>query len=140
MNTDDFEKKMQRQPVRPVPAEWRAHILKTANAAAIAPRPTKDSQPLPWWREFLLLWRWHLAGMSAAWVIIAILNIGQSAAPTTTTAAPNTASPQQLVTALQENRRQLLELIGPAVTEAAPPPRRLDPPRRSQLQSPNAMA
>ncbi len=33
MNPDDFENQLRRQPVRPVPAEWRGEILARAKSA-----------------------------------------------------------------------------------------------------------
>src|SRR5258708_31493262 len=33
MNSDDFEKRLQRQPLRQVPREWRAEIVQGAEAA-----------------------------------------------------------------------------------------------------------
>src|SRR3989442_889103 len=130
MNADDFEKQLQRQPLRSVPAEWRSETLQ----ATRAPRTTHHAPTTSWWREFLPPFRWHLAGMSAAGLLIALLNIDHSSAPATITATQNTPSAQQLLTALRENRRQLLELIEPPVTEPAPVPRTFVPPRRSQLQ------
>lgn len=86
-------------------------------------------------RRLLLSLRWHLAGMSAIWLLVALLNIEHSPSPTATMAKENIPSPRQILTALVENRRLLLELVEPSVTE----PTAL-PPRRSEFQSPTAMA
>jgi len=59
--------------------------------------------------------RWHLAGLSAAWLIVLVLNIDHSQAPSPVLAKQNIPSPQQLLTALRENRRQVLELTGARV-------------------------
>ncbi|MFZ0827111.1 MAG: hypothetical protein WAO02_06785 [Verrucomicrobiia bacterium] len=72
MNIDDFEQKLQRQPMRQVPAGWRDEIL----AAATARRPPQVTR-----HSFLstsnpqlstLLWphpkAW--AGLAAVWVLI----------------------------------------------------------------------
>lgn len=91
-------------------------------------------------RELLLSVRWHLAGMSAAWLVAALLNVDHSSASATPTARQHTASPRQILTALRENRRQLLELIGSSITEPVPAPRTLVPQRRGELQSATAMA
>jgi len=37
MSPDDFEKQLQRQPLRPVPADWCTDILKAAHVASPAP-------------------------------------------------------------------------------------------------------
>ena len=52
MNTDDFEKNLERQPFRQIPGDWRAEILRTAQAGAPAQRPS----PLPF-RVALTFWR-----------------------------------------------------------------------------------
>lgn len=91
-------------------------------------------------RQLLRSFRWHLAGMSAAWVIIALLNTDHSAAPAPTLAKRNDSSPRQLLTALRENRRQLLEMIGAPVTEPVPSADTLVPRRRSELPSSTSMA
>src|SRR5713101_2023002 len=44
-----------------------------------SPRPAFSAR----WREILYSLRWHLAGMSAAWLVVALLNLGPSPAPTT---------------------------------------------------------
>jgi len=90
-------------------------------------------------REFLLSVRWHLAGMSAAWAVIALLNMDHSQTPEQIPGKHSTASPRQILTALRENRRQLLELIGPPITESAPAPRTLVPQRRGEIQSEHVM-
>ncbi len=90
------------------------------------------------WRELLLSFRWHLAGMSAVWLVIALLNVDPAPAPTRAIARQSTPSPRQFLLALRENRRQLLELIGPSPAETAPAPRTLFPRHRGELQSSNA--
>ena len=80
-------------------------------------------------RHLLQSLRWHLAGMSALWLLIAFLSGGHSAAPARKTAEKVVPSPQQLLASLRENRRQVLELIGSSISDAAPVPR-----RRSEIQ------
>jgi hypothetical protein len=92
-------------------------------------------------REILYPLRWHLAGMSAVWLVVALLNVEPSPASTNMMSSQkDSPSPRQLLMALRENRRQLLELIEPPVTEAAPPPRAPVPPPRSELRSVTVMA
>jgi hypothetical protein len=86
-------------------------------------------------QEFLLPLRWHLAGMSALWVLAALLNM--ESAPTASLTAQNNAPPPQVFAALVENRRQLADMINsPAVDVAAPPavPQPFVPRRRSARQ------
>ena len=76
MNTDDFEKKLQRQTLRQVPAEWRGEIL----AAARAPeRKVAADSSLSLWRlicaRFPVAWG-ALAGVWIALIAINMLLLG----------------------------------------------------------------
>lgn len=88
-------------------------------------------------RELLLSLRWHVAAMSAVWLIAALLSIDRSPAASPTTLSQTAESPQRFLIALQENRRQLLEMIEPPVSQARSA--RL-PGRHSELQPSTAMA
>jgi hypothetical protein len=77
------------------------------------------------WRQFLWSLRWHLAGLSAAWLVVMALSMDTTPAP---------ASRQQLLAALRENQRQLRELIGAPAAESALPPQKPTPSPRSQVQ------
>ena len=87
-------------------------VSRLAKAPAVNSRP---SAPRSSWRDMLLSLRWHLAGLSAAWLVVLVLNIDDSQAPSSVLAKQNIPSPQQLLTALRENRRQVLELTGARV-------------------------
>src|SRR5262245_15934765 len=77
MKADDFEQRLQRQPLREVPAEWRSRIL---SKAAIAARPTNHSSDISVFTLFAmlraevgaLLWPspkvW--AGLAAIWLLL----------------------------------------------------------------------
>ena len=76
---DDFEQKLQRQPLRQVPAEWRGEILTAAKLAVAArPEPTERNpasgivQTL--WRELIWPCRSVWAGVACAWLLIIGLN------------------------------------------------------------------
>ena len=137
-------------------ANWEKHFahiepdqtLRTRWAKAIQaagePKPNRPFSPGPAfrarWRDTLYSLRWHLAGMSAAWLVVALLNFGPSPAPANIMSSQkDSPSPRQLLMALRENRRQLLELIEPPVTEPAPPPRAPVPSPRSELRSATVM-
>jgi len=66
-------------------------------------------------RDFLFSLRWHLAAMTAAWIVVAVLNIDRPSSPSTTQQAA--APPRQLLTELRENRRQILELVESSITQ-----------------------
>ena len=74
-------------------------------------------------QKSVLSMRWHLAGLSAAWLVVALLSIEQTPNPAkapSNTAEQKIPSPQQLWTALRENRRQLLEVMELPTAAAAP--------------------
>jgi len=91
-------------------------------------------------RSLVLSLRWHLAGMSAAWLVIACLNSDSTSASAPVTAKQNSPSPREVLMALRENRRQILELLDTPMADPAPAPQPVAPPRRSGLESTNTMA
>ena len=114
MNTDDFEKKLERQPMRAVPAAWRAEILREARLAA-----TPEPAPwLAWWRE--LLWPRPLAwaSLAAVWVIIAILHTATPVA--STLVAQQTPSPREAMQCFAEQHREMAALLDLSAETAAP--------------------
>jgi hypothetical protein len=84
-------------------------------------------------RELILSLRWHFAAMSAVWLVAALLTVDPSPAPSSTVVERNTASPRQILIALQENRRLLLEMIEPPAVKppSAPLPRSERQPRNA---------
>jgi len=92
------------------------------------------------WRVLLFSLRWHLAGMAAVWLAAALLNMDPSSPTPSASAQQTTPSPRQLLAALRENRRQLLELIEPADVESSPAPPPSHPLRRSEIRSSIALA
>ncbi len=67
MNSDDFEKQLQRTPLQPPPAAWRAEILAAAHANI---RSTTASIPEA---GLLASWRALLARIPLAWGAVAAL-------------------------------------------------------------------
>ncbi len=87
-------------------------LASLAKSRANASGPDEDSAGIGrFFRACLLAFRWHLAGLSAAWLVIALLSLDHSSAPVATTTKEDASSPRHLLTALRENRRQLLELL-----------------------------
>jgi hypothetical protein len=111
-------------------------VRKSALATALY-APCQETEQREDWREWLRPVRWHLLGLAAAWLLVALLNHNAS----TTTAAPlpsvSVSAPHDIV-AIRENRLQLLQLLEPAGADAPPVPS--VPRRRGQLQSTNAAA
>lgn len=86
------------------------------------------------WREFVLSLRWHLAGMSAAWLVILLLNLNIGHATSLASAIPRGKIPpaQIILACLRENRRELMEMIQPAESREARPVRLFPPQPRSE--------
>jgi wyosine [tRNA(Phe)-imidazoG37] synthetase (radical SAM superfamily) len=88
------------------------------------------------WREFVFSMRWHLAGVSAIWMAVLLLNLNSADGSPTTMARDKMPPAKVLFAALLENRRELLELTEmPPASEPAPLP-----PRRSERQTAFEMA
>jgi hypothetical protein len=113
-------------------------IRRNVVAEMTAPADREPAPPIAarFLREFLLPLRWHLAGMSALWLLAALLSIDRSSTPLQNAKA-NPPSAQVLAASLSENRRQLAEMINSPTEEAAasaPVPQPFIPRRRSAIQ------
>lgn len=131
---DDFEKRLQRQPVRPVPSAWREEILGAARQAAprVHTRREASSDWLVTIRQVLsFLFRPQRAGwtgLAAVWVVIIALHLAarDDSAPAPAMQAANITSPETL-RALRQQRLLLTELVGrpedhpPTRQHSAPP-------------------
>jgi hypothetical protein len=148
MKPDNFEKDLQRQPLRQVPPEWRDGVLSAARQAArpqIVPRAACDAL-----RAVLsslnsqlstLLWphpaAW--AGLAAVWVVILGLSFTTGDAARHVARRASSPSPQVFM-AFQEQQRLLNELIGPREISAAERPKAAPPRPRSERRSGLMMA
>src|SRR5438034_2878338 len=111
MKIADLEHRLQRQPLRQLPAEWRSQILGLAKASALPAPSTLDRGPRRgWWREFLWPSPRAWVGLAAAWAVILLLNLSLPEP------APKAEVPEpsgQVLKVLKEQRRMLAELIEP---------------------------
>jgi len=119
MKPDDFEKQLQRQPLREVPSEWRADILREANSSVAADvrlnLPGQESQSLltsatSWWREWLWPCPQAWAGLAAVWMIIFGLNATTPAGPANLVKR-SPAPSAETDTTLAAQRRELARLL-----------------------------
>ena len=133
MNPDDFETRLQRQPMRQIPGKWRGDILSTArqvSPAEHAPRTTHHALAS---RSLLstlnhqlstLLWphptAW--AGLAAVWLVILGINL-TTRDPATVAARHAAPVSPQVFMAFQEQERLLTELLGPRETPVAEQPK-----------------
>lgn len=130
----EFEQRLCRQPMKPIPAEWRAEILSAAVEAHHASRITHRS-----WLSTLnhqlstLLWphpaAW--ASLAAVWVVIFALNFSSRDKPSVLAENMPPSSPEVLVE-LRQQHKLYAELIGIAETRDADRQRVLSPKPRSE--------
>jgi hypothetical protein len=139
MKPDEFERHLQDQPLRPVPAEWRDEILHQALPAAGRRRAAFNPRSAFWWRTWLWPSPTAWAGLAAAWVGILALNHAGSWEPLAVQGrVARTAHGPGF--AFAEHRRYLSELLNEPEVESAPPvpPDRTSP--RSALTLTNRLA
>ena len=82
-------------------------------------------------RNFLWSIRWHLAGMSAVWLVIALFSLdsGQGSQMVATIPIAKIPPPEVILASLRENHRKLSQMIDGPTTDAdkqkgfAPKPR-----------------
>ena len=109
MNPDDFEKRLQRQPLREIPPEWREPDF----APCLDDSPS-SLVPLPLNHQLsTILWpnRKAWAGLAAVWILIFALHLaGRESTPMMAT-IPAAASSNTIMT-LKEQQKILVELMG----------------------------
>jgi hypothetical protein len=139
MNTDDFEQRLQRQPLRQVPGEWRGEIL----AAAREGQAIRHSSLVirhSWLSTFnhqlsTILWphpnAW--AGLAAVWILIFAVDF--SVRDKSPVMAEKAAPPSpEVVAELKQQQRMLAELIGSSQAREAELPRYLPQPRSERVE------
>ena len=138
-NADDLEGRLERQPFRRLPPEWREEILTAARAAARPGFATHEFRAPPWWRRVFWPNPVAWAGVAAAWMAILVLNHAGRWEPLTPSAGVRSPSPG-LVFALIEHRRQLNELLEVPAAESTPAPAPAPPAPRGALPRTNHLA
>ena len=133
-----FERRLQHQPLRQVPIEWREEILSATGKVGTARRAVRGRRgeaSLPKFRDWLsaLLWpnpqAW--AGLAAGWILIFAMNF--SARDTSPKVAEkNSRQSSEAVVELRQQQRLLAELIGSRETQATGPSKTFDRQPRSE--------
>ncbi|MGB7770194.1 MAG: hypothetical protein WBN22_15275 [Verrucomicrobiia bacterium] len=139
MKPDDFESQLQRQPLRRIPAGWRAEILREGRRVAVpetgninAVSPSKLN-----WRAMLTNIFWPnpqaWAGLAAIWILI--LAVDFSMRDKSPVVADKSAPPSpQVIAELRQQQRLLVELLGSSQTREAEPPKFLPRPRTARAE------
>jgi hypothetical protein len=118
MKPDEFEQKLSRQPLRPVPAAWREEVLSAAREAepsVQASHVTRHS----WLATFnhrlsTLFWPHPIAwaGLAAVWICIGVLNFSTRDASPRLAEKSVPPSPEMLAE-LRQQQQMFAELVGP---------------------------
>ena len=136
MNTDDFEKMLQQQPLKKIPGDWRQDILPTARNAAAAEtsRPARSllQATLTGWRELIRPCRYAWSGLAALWLVLWLINGQLRPADAPRHLKTSTSVMTDRVRFFEEQRRILVELTGPIDFLPAEPPRRTSPKPHSE--------
>jgi hypothetical protein len=124
---EPFEQRLGRQPLRPVPSDWRAGILHAAQTVHVKEKSGRlPAAGQTGWRQVVghelkaLFWpnpkAW--AGLAAVWALIAIINF--SMRDTTPQTAEKSPPPSPAAVAeLRNQQRMFVELSGQGETQEA---------------------
>jgi hypothetical protein len=136
MNPDEFEKNLQRQPLRPIPQEWRSGILRAANAAATEPsvaiRPSIGLIKL--WRELIWPVRRVWMAFACVWVVIVAVNFAD-AEKSGKLEARSKIPPGNLITVWEQQEKLLTELNSLQNPDMEKPRHSLPKPRSDRCSS-----
>jgi hypothetical protein len=122
MNTDDFEKQLQQQPLRPVPEHWRAEILRVARKVESQTPPAQTQAAKSWIHQ--LLWPCPQAwgALAAIWVVVFTLNFAsRESEPQIAAITPE--PPREVLVALKQQRQLRAELLSSSDAPVAEPPK-----------------
>ena len=118
MKPDDFESRLQQQPLRKVPADWRAEILNACGAPSSArhERERRVTEPsnarrseTAWWLVWASPSRAGWAALGAAWLLIVALHLANTR---DTVTAPTVSAMAVSPSGWLERGRVMAELMG----------------------------
>ena len=136
---DDFEQKLQRLPLRPIPAGWRAEILREGRRVAVPESGNIDtvSPSKLNWRTILTTIFWPhpraWAGLAAVWILILAVDFSVRD-PGPVMADKSAPSSPEVMVELRQQQRLLVELLGSSQTREAEPPKFLPRPRTARAE------
>ncbi len=129
MNPDDFEKQLQRQPLRQPPAAWRGEILAAARANIRATQRPAEAGLLASWRALLTRFPVAWGAVAALWLVIIGANSLLSGPSISTSASAPANNATMTAWSLQRVQVSLLangltdfpDIAPPRETPSAPP-------------------
>lgn len=131
MNHDDFEQRLQRQPLRQVPAEWREEILTAAVTSCHMSRVTRHSFLSTLNAQLsTILWPHPVAwaGLTAIWIFIftADFSTHENAPAVADKYLPPSAD---VIVEVRQQQRLLAEMMGSSQKSETAAPKVLPSPR-----------
>jgi hypothetical protein len=135
MKPDDFEKRLQSQPLRQIPTEWREQILRGASSSQDQPATLRHSFLSTLIHQLsAALWlkpaAW--AGVAAGWAVIFALQSTQTHTGRVATASAQ--RPSTSIMSFKEEQQTLAELMGNNQPDDMDRPRHAAPKPRSELR------
>jgi hypothetical protein len=136
---DDFERQIQRQPLRQISGEWRAEILREGRRAAVSEIRDADTASFPkWnWRTALTEIFWPnqkaWAALAAVWIFIFALNFSIRDKMPMVAEKVSPPSPE-VVAELRQQKLLFAQLIGSSDAREAEPPRFFPRPRTERVE------
>ena len=131
---DKFEQRLSRQPLRPVPAEWREEILAAAAVQHRSPGERRSFLSTLNSQLSTILWPHPVAwaGLAAVWILIFTVDLSvRDRAPSV--AEKYSPPPAEVMVELRQQQRLLAELMGPRETRDAERQKDFLPRPRSEL-------
>lgn len=142
MNSDDFEKRLESQPLRRIPSEWRKQILPGTKSSPHSSFTSRHSFLSTLHSQLsTILWpnpkAW--AGLAAVWMLIFAIQF-ETKNQTPLVATVSASARTQTVTMLKDQQKILAELMDNAEPRDVDKPRRLPNQPHSELREPFSMA
>ena len=139
---NEFEQKLSHQPLRRIPDEWRAEILREGRRAAVPNNNNTwdaDTASLPQlnWRTAFLNFFWPnpkaWAGLAAVWIFIFAVNF--SMRDSSSRVAEKAAPPSpEVVAELRHQKLLFAQLIGSSDAREAEPPKFFPRPQTERVE------